>query len=98
MKLYESITNKLTESYSDVCYAMETERRGYGPDQVIGDTCTVGELIHYLEGLDEDMKIVTSHDDGYTYGAIDPSYDIKEVPIYDDENDDEEDTEEDSEI
>lgn len=89
MKLYESITSKLTESSSDVCYALETERRGYTPSQVIGDTCTVGELIDYLSGLDEDTKIVTSHDDGYTYGAIRPSSDIRDENIYDDDEDDE---------
>lgn len=72
----------------DYCVAMECDRRGYSPSQVINDTITVGELADYLSGLDQDMKIVTSHDDGYTYGAISTS-DFRDEPIHEDDDDEE---------
>ena len=33
-------------------------------------TMTVGELIGFLSDFDEDMEVVLSHDNGYTYGGI----------------------------
>lgn len=44
-------------------------RNGYAPDQC-ERTMTVGELICLLEQFDEDAKIYTRHDNGYTYGSI----------------------------
>lgn len=78
----------LTESNNDIVVAMECNRVGYGPDQVMNDSMTVGELIRCLEGFDSDMKIVTSHDDGYTYGPI-YSSDFREENAYDDDDDEE---------
>lgn len=49
---------------------LETTRDGYSPEQVEYKTCTVGELISYLQQYDEDEKIIFSNDNGYTYGAI----------------------------
>lgn len=48
---------------------METHRRGYSTDQ-IADTISVRELIDILSQFDEDAKIYTSHDNGYTFGGI----------------------------
>lgn len=46
-----------------------TFREGYGTDQ-IRKTMTVGELIAFLEGYDEDTPIYLGFDNGYTYGGI----------------------------
>lgn len=46
-----------------------TFREGYGTDQ-IRKTMTVGELIAFLEGYDEDTPIYLSFDNGYTYSGI----------------------------
>ena len=48
---------------------METRRSGYGPGQC-NETMTVGELIELLSEYDEDTRVYTSHDKGYTYGSI----------------------------
>lgn len=48
---------------------METHRRGYSTDQIT-DTISVRELIDILSQFDEDAKIYTSHDNGYTFGGI----------------------------
>ena len=48
---------------------METHRRGYSTDQIT-DTISVRELINILSQFDEDAKIYTSHDNGYTFGGI----------------------------
>ena len=61
---------------------LNTVREGYGTDQ-IDETMTVGELIRYLEGHDEDTKIYLAFDNRYTYGAI------LESRFEDDDNDDE---------
>lgn len=58
------------------CIIIEAERTGYEPEQC-GETMTVGELIELLEGYDEDMPIYLSHDNGYTYGAMEV-YDFEE--------------------
>lgn len=39
--------------------------------QEIRHTTTVGALIDFLKGYDEDLPIVLSFDGGYTYGSID---------------------------
>ena len=48
---------------------MEVHRRGYSTDQIT-DTISVRELIDILSQFDEDAKIYTSHDNGYTFGGI----------------------------
>lgn len=49
--------------------AMSVRNREYDPVEV-RNTLTVGQLIEQLKHWDEDMKIVTSFDDGYMYGPI----------------------------
>ena len=61
---------------------LNTMREGYGTDQ-IDETMTVGELIRYLEGYDEETKIYLAFDNRYTYGGI------LENRFEDDDNDDE---------
>ena len=56
---------------------MEVHRRGYSTEQIT-DTISVGELINILRQFDEDAKIYTSHDNGYTFGGI-HEYDFEEV-------------------
>lgn len=48
---------------------IEGKREGYSVDQ-IRHTITVGEMISFLEDLDEDTKIYLDNDNGYTYGSI----------------------------
>ena len=48
---------------------IEGKREGYSLDQ-IRNTITVGEMISFLEDLDEDTKIYLDNDNGYTYGSI----------------------------
>lgn len=55
---------------------IETSREGYAPSQ-LHDHLTVGELISILRDFNEDMPVIFSNDDGYTYGDIHP-YDINE--------------------
>lgn len=38
---------------------------------------TAGELIEYLEQYDEDVKVILSNDNGYTFGGI-TKYDFRE--------------------
>ena len=47
---------------------------------------TVRELIDFLEQLDEDAKVVLSHDNGYTYGWLDERR-IDDEPIEFEEGD-----------
>lgn len=49
-------------------YPAEKEARTL---QEIRHTTTVGDLIDFLKGYDEDLPIVLSFDGGYTYGSID---------------------------
>ena len=60
---------------------IEAERTGYEPEQC-GETMTVGELIELLEGYDEDTPVYLSHDNGYSYGAIN-EYNIDRTTIED---------------
>ena len=86
----KSEKKEVLKESSEMCVAMECSRTGYGPDQVVGDSLTVNELIDVLNGFDGDMKIVTSHDNGYTYGPI--SYgDFEEINVSDDEESEDED-------
>ena len=48
---------------------LETNRKGYAPDQC-GKTMTVQELIDCLSGFDPESKVYFSNDNGYTYGSI----------------------------
>lgn len=54
---------------------IEGNRSGYGVDQVIDYTLTVGELIQKLSNFDLDTKIVLGNDKQrygyYTYGEVD---------------------------
>lgn len=49
---------------------IDAKRDAYGVDDIIHKTFTVGDLIGALEDFDEDTKVILSHDNGYTYGAI----------------------------
>jgi len=51
---------------------MATIRKAYSPDQ-IKRSLTVGELKELLEGFDDDLIVVTSHDDEYTFGGVSES-------------------------
>lgn len=55
------------------------KRNGYTPAQC-GRTVTVGDLIDFLEGFDEDMRVYISNDGGYTYGSI-TEWDINEEEV-----------------
>lgn len=48
---------------------IDGRRSGYSPEQVDG-TMTVGELIAFLEDLDEDTPVMLCNDQGYTWGEI----------------------------
>ena len=61
---------------------LNTNRSGYAPSQ-ISRTMTVKELIWKLEGYPEDMPVMFSNDNGYTYGEI-TEYDID---IYEEDED-----------
>ena len=49
--------------------ALNTNRSGYAPSQ-IGRTMTVKQMIQKLEDYPEDMPVMFSNDNGYTYGEI----------------------------
>lgn len=53
------------------------DRTGYGIDQV-RHPMTVGKLRELLEDLDDDMMVILSHDNGYTYGSMSHSAEIRE--------------------
>ena len=48
---------------------METSREVYQA-QFIEHSLTVKELKEILEGFEDDLPVITSHDRGYTYGSI----------------------------
>ena len=48
---------------------LTAQREGYSLDQ-IKHTMTVGELIDFLSGYDEDLPVYLAHDNHYTYGGI----------------------------
>lgn len=62
---------------------IEGRRDGYTPTQ-LDRTMTVGELIEFLSGYDEDTPVILDNDNGYTYGAI-TNYSI-EVKVWNDED------------
>lgn len=51
---------------------IDAKRESYGVHD-IENTMTVSELIGLLEEFDGDSRVILSHDNGYTYGAIRPS-------------------------
>lgn len=68
--------------------ALNTNRSGYSPSQ-IGHTMTVKQMIQKLENYPEDMSVMFSNDNGYTYGEITKwDFDIIE-DVEDDEDEDE---------
>ena len=56
----------------------EVSREGYGIDQVEAGAMTVGELKDMLEDLDDDVIVIMSHDNGYTYGSLPRCADVRE--------------------
>lgn len=48
---------------------IECLRTGYNPTQ-INQTMTVKDLREFLDEFPDDMIVVTSHDNGYTFGPI----------------------------
>ena len=69
---------------------IEGRRDGYSIDQ-IRRTMTVGELIDFLSGYDEDTEVYLNNDNGYTYGSITWSSIESQYIETDDEDEDEED-------
>lgn len=55
---------------------ISAHRQAYRIDNVLKhSTMTVGELVKFLEeNFDEDSPLILSHDNGYTYGALDADY------------------------
>lgn len=59
----------------------EAPRTGYSIDQV-SRPLTVAELRELLEEFDDDMLIICSHDNGYTYGSLSRCFGIWEKVEY----------------
>ena len=53
-------------------------RSGYGIDQIADEAMTVGQLKEMLTDIDDDVMIVLSHDNGYTYGSLSFVADLRE--------------------
>lgn len=49
---------------------IEVARQGYSPSDVARKTLTVAELRETLDNYPDDMPVIFSHDNGYTYGGI----------------------------
>lgn len=49
---------------------LRTSRTSYGCEDLYNRTMTVGELIQELREYSNDVKVVFSNDNGYTYGEI----------------------------
>ena len=71
---------------------INANRDGYYPEQ-LDRSMTVRELIDLLSCYDEDLEVILSHDNGYTYGSIN-SWDVRQWDYYEDEDEDEDDEEE----
>jgi len=65
---------------------IKAERDCYSQVEAAEKSMTVRELIDFLEQLDEDAKVVLSHDNGYTYGWLDERR-IDDEPIEFEEGD-----------
>lgn len=61
---------------------LETTRNGYSIEQ-LGHTMTVGELIEFLDGFEEDTKVYLSNDEGYTFGEV-KDFNFRETEEYHD--------------
>lgn len=69
-----SVSNPARPTMSTVI--IKAKREKYSPEEC--ETLTVAELIRKLERLDQNAKVVLSHDGGHTYGGI-LQNDIKEI-------------------
>lgn len=49
---------------------VETSRDRYNEKQVVDSAITVKELIEILKNKDEDLPVILSFDEGYTFGTI----------------------------
>ena len=49
---------------------IEAMRQTYSPSDIAGKTLTVAELRELLDQYPDDMPVILSHDNGYTYGGI----------------------------
>jgi len=49
---------------------LDTRRRHYGKEDAAVSSITVEELIEVLSDFPQDAKIITGHDNGYTFGQI----------------------------
>ena len=65
---------------------LETHRTDYAPTAV-GDTMTVGELISLLKQYPQDIPVVLSNDNGYTYGEV-REEDFNTLQVEDEEDED----------
>ena len=65
---------------------IEVSRDGYAEEQVVDSAITIKELIDILSRYDEDLPVITSHDNGYTYGTIN-DWDIETAYFEEDEED-----------
>ena len=52
----------------------EASRDGYSIDQICDRAMTVGRLRNILDGLEDDVLFVLSHDNGYTFGSLSWDY------------------------
>ena len=70
---YEDTTEDTRDGEKDDEYlVIPGNRTGYGIDQVEDMTCTVGELKTALEDYDDNLKVVISNDNEYTFGYFNP--------------------------
>ena len=71
---------------------IEVSRTDYSPKQVIKNrnVMTVAEVIEQLKRYDEDALVIVSHDNGYTYGALNLWYDAEEIEIPETDEEEEE--------
>lgn len=65
---------------------IDAKRQGYSPSDIAGKTLTVAELRELLDQYPDDMPVILSHDNGYTYGGI--GYNYVTDGYYADENED----------
>ena len=65
---------------------IEASRDCYSQCEAAERSMSVRELIDYLEQLDEDAKVILSHDQGYTFGWLSERR-IDDEPIEFDEED-----------
>jgi len=53
---------------------IDTIRNSYSAEEAAERSITVAELIEILEELDQEAKVITGHDNRYTYGSIKMSH------------------------